>query len=201
MTFIELGSGSPDLSYRQRASHVIALAFAVFALVIGYNLRNTGLFSTTRYENVEAGIRAEYPRNWLFDNQGDYVFRVRNMTRVGFKTTIQVELRPVGAAGSTRSILDAISLERFQSLAAYQVINVDASTPLADDIESVTMAYTYADTDRDPFLQSIPTVVRGVDILAVRGGQVVIITFLADATTFESDYAFFERFLSGLEFR
>lgn len=200
MTFVELSSDSPQLTYRQRISHVIALAFAVFALIIGYNLRNTALFSTTRYENAAAGIRAEYPRNWLFDNQGDYILRVRNMARIGFKTTIQVAVRPVGAAGSTRSILDAISLERFQSLAAYQVINVDDSSLLPDGTQSVTMFYTYADTDRDPFLQTIPIVVRGIDILAVRGGQVVIITFLADATSFEAEYPFFEHFLSGLEF-
>jgi hypothetical protein len=199
MTFVEMGS-VVDLTYRQRASHIIALVFAVFALVIGFNLRNAGLFATTRYENVEAGIRAEYPRNWLFDNQGDYILRVRNMARIGFKTTIQVALRPVGAAGSTRSILDAISLERFQSLAAYQVVSVENVGSLADDTQGVAVTYTYADTDRDPFLQSIPTVVRGIDVVTVRGGQVVIITFLADATTYEADYAYFDRFLSGLEF-
>ena len=42
------------------------------------------------YVNSEVGIRALYPQHWLIDTSGDYVFRVRDLSQLGFKTTIQV---------------------------------------------------------------------------------------------------------------
>lgn len=199
MTLVEIIGGESELTYRQRLSHYIALGFGIFALIIAFNLRNSSLNATTFYANIEAGIRAEYPRNWLIDNAGDYVFRVRDVAHLGFKTTIQITIRPVGAATSTRSILDSLTLNRSQILAAYKVLSTQDFL-LPDESAGTAMNYTYADTESDPFLESIPKVVLGIDVITIKRGQAIIITFLADATTYEQDYAIFQQFLNSLEF-
>lgn len=200
MSFLEFVSSDSELTYRQRISHYIALLFGLFVFFVGINLRDSNLNATTLYANVEAGISAEYPRNWLIDTLGDYIFRIRDVTKIGFKTTIQVSIRPVGSGTSTRSILDALTLNRSQILAAYNVLSITDSFNLPDETTATSMNYTYADTENDPFLESIPSVVQGIDVLVIKRGQAIIISFLADATTYQQDYPTFERFLNSLEF-
>jgi len=200
LTFIEFNVVEAELTYRQRANHYIALIFGILMLFISINLRDSNLNATNLYTNIEAGISAAYPRNWLIDTSGNYIFRVRDITRIGFKTTIQVSVYPVGSGTSTRSILDALTLNRSQVLAAYNVLSIADSFLLPDETLATTMNYTYANTEKDPFLESIPTVVQGIDVLAIKRGQAIIITFLADATTYQQDYLVFQRFLNELEF-
>src|SRR5215213_1918283 len=98
-------------SPRQRWAHVVTLVIGVIVFVIGLNVRNTALTATTVYENLQAGILAYYPRGWLLDTQGEeeYVFRVRDMTRSGFKTTIQISVQPVSDETTSRSIADRLA--------------------------------------------------------------------------------------------
>jgi hypothetical protein len=197
---IELSSVSPELTFRQRWNHYLVLLFSVIALLIGLNLRDSTLNATTLYTNAQAGVRASYPQNWLIDESGDYVFRVRDTTQIGFKTTIQVSVRPVGGATSARSLLDALTLNRSQILAAYKVLTVIDPFVLSSEQQGMGMSYTYADFESDPFLQSVPIVVRGLDVLTIKRGQAIIITFLSDAGRYDKNYPIFEQFLASLEF-
>jgi hypothetical protein len=62
------------------------------------------------------------------------------------------------------------------------------------------MSYTYVSGDPNPFLQSVPTVVEGLDILTIKRGQAVIVTFLSEAPAYEQNLPLFNQFLSNLEF-
>ena len=62
------------------------------------------------------------------------------------------------------------------------------------------MSYVYVAADDNPFLQTHPNRRRGLDILTIRRGQAIIITFLSDAHTFDDNLPIFERFLDDLEF-
>jgi len=194
------GITSSDLSFRQRWNHYLVMIFGLVAFLIGVNLRDSTLNSTTLYTNPQAGIEAEYPQGWLIDQDGDYVFRVRDTVQIGFKTTIQVSVRPVGGATSTRSILDALTLNRSQIFAAYKVLSGFNIIELPNEQQGTRLDYTYADIESDPFLESVPVVVHGVDILTIKRGQAIIITFLSDANTYEENLPRFEQFLSSLEF-
>jgi hypothetical protein len=200
MSLIEIVSSS-EFTQRQRWSHYLTLVFALAAFLIGVNLRDTTLYATTTYVNSQAGIRAEYPKNWLKDetNGKGYVFRVQDTSRPGFKTTIQVAVRPVNTGVTQeRNVLDALSLTREQTLSTY---NVWSTEPFAmpDGTVATSMTYTYVATQPDPFLETIPVVVQGRDILLIRRGQAIVITFVAELKTYDEDFAIFERFLSSLE--
>ncbi|MBZ0296063.1 MAG: hypothetical protein K8L99_26115 [Anaerolineae bacterium] len=199
MTFIEIDDGNDTSSFRQRWNHYLVLAFGVIGLMIGLNLRDSALNATTLYTNVQAGISASYPENWLLDEDGDYIFRVRDASNVGFKTTIQVAARPVSASASTRSILDSLTLNRAQTLAAYTVLSERPYT-LPDEVQAVAMAYTFVSSDPNPFLQGVPVVVEGLDILTIQRGQAIIVTFLSDSDTYAENLPTFNRFINNLEF-
>jgi hypothetical protein len=199
MTVIEIGP-SRELSARQRWGHNLVLLFAFSAFFIGVNLRDSALNATWIYTNTEAGIRAEYPQNWLIDTDGDYVFRVRNTSKTGYPTTIQVSVRPVSPETPPRYIFDALTLSRSQTLASYNVLSSSVDFILPDESLATIMNYTFAATENDPFLESVPIVIRGQDILTIKRGQAIIISFLTESVAYQQNYIIFERFINSLEF-
>jgi hypothetical protein len=198
MTLIEIRPESSELTLRQRWSHYFTLIYGALALLIGINLRDSTINATRLYDDIQAGIRAAYPQNWVIDTDGDYIFRVRDMAQVGFKTTIQVEIRPVSLSTTTRNLIDLLTLDRSQTLAAYTVLSTSPYT--LNEREAVALQYTFVSSGDNPFLQSLPIVVEGLDILINRGGQTLIVSFLSDANRYEQNLPTFERFLADLEF-
>lgn len=198
ISFVE--PNTTQLTFRQRWNHYLLLAAAFIGLLAATSLRDSALFAVTPYVNTTAGIRALYPRNWLIDTSGDYIFRVQDASRVGFKTTIQVSVQAVSPNTTTRNLVDALTLNRSQLLAAYRALPANNAFTLPDGSLATAVSYTYAAINADPFLDTVPTVVKGFDIISIKRGQAVIISFLADSDTFGDDYNTFARFLSTLEF-
>ncbi|MBL8155533.1 MAG: hypothetical protein JNM70_15225 [Anaerolineae bacterium] len=199
MAFVETSSDTP--SNRERWNHLLAIVTAVVLFAIGVNLRDSAIYASTPYNNLEAGIRVEYPRNWLIDTADRYILRVRDLSGMGFKTTLQISLQPVGAETSYRTIFDGLTLNRSQILAAYRELSRDDEFLLPNEVAAASMSYTYADLQNDPFQQAIPSVVRGTDVVVIRRGQAIIITFLADASSYQNDLPYFDRFLRSLDFQ
>lgn len=199
MTIVEIIERSERMTQRQRWSHYFVLIYAVAAIFIGLNLRDTTMTATVPYIDREAGIRAYYPQNWLLDTSGDYVFRVRDMSQTGFKTTIQVDVQPVTINTSARNLLDTLNLNRAQSLSAYDVLSNDPYR-LPDEQEATAMTYVFVASESNPFLESLPVIVEGLDVIVIQGGQAIIITFLSNVETYEQNFPIFERFLNDLEF-
>src|SRR5688572_18813508 len=112
MEVIEIISESEGLSLRQRWANVFAILVSVLLMLFGLNLRNQVLNATIYYQSPQAGVSAYYPQNWLLDTSDDYVFRVRDMSRTGFKTTFQIAVRPVGEDAVERNIADRLTLDR-----------------------------------------------------------------------------------------
>lgn len=199
MTIIEIQADADAISQRQRYSHYFAIAFCLIGLVIGLNLRDSNLYATSVFTDAQAGVRAFYPENWLIDTaNSDYIFRVRDMSQTGFKTTIQVSMMTVSAQTSLRNVTDALTFSRSQAVSEYRFFSIEPYS-LNELEDAELLSYAYADSESGAFLETLPAVVRGVDVITIRGGQTIIITFLSDETTFERNYPQFERFLAGLE--
>jgi hypothetical protein len=197
MTYVQDAPASYQLTFRQRWGHYLALLFGLFAIYLGLNLRDNTLNATTIYNNPQAGIAAEYPLNWLLEESGDYIFRVRDINAPGFDTTIQVAAQAIGPDTSPRNVFDALTLAR-ASLAGYNVIASD-NFRLPDDTVTSAMTYSYVQTEVNPFLQNIPTVVQGIDVLVLARGQAIIISFLSDARTYDANFYRLQQFLESLE--
>jgi hypothetical protein len=187
------------LSPSQRAAHYISVGFILLSIGIAANLRDSILNAVSAYTNIRAGISATYPQNWLLDNTPQALFRVRDVAHLGFQTTIQISLQPVSETTTLRALRDALTLERAQLLDGYDVIEV---TPvfLSDETPALEVGYTYVALDTDPFLQGIPIAVQGLDMIAIRRDQAIVITFLSDASRYEQNLPTFQRFLANLQF-
>jgi hypothetical protein len=195
-----IGFDEPRITTSQQWSQYLTIAWGGVALLIVLNVRGAVLSATSTYVNNEVGIVASYPEAWLLDEIGaDYVFRVRDMQRLGFKTTFQVSLRPVSAETSPRTVVDTLAMQRAQTLAAYTILSTQPF-PLSEDPDAQQITYTYVDTATNPFLESIPTVVVGIDIVAISGGQTIVMTLLSDAESLEINRERFSAFVDQLEF-
>src|SRR5688572_10393884 len=131
-------------SPRQHWAHVVTMLFALIIFTIGLNIRNSALTATSVYENLQAGIVAYYPRNWLLDTEGEdeYVFRVRDMTRTGFKTTIQISIQPFSSATTARSIADRLAFARARTYTDYNVLSTEDYV-IRSDLTPQAVSYTY----------------------------------------------------------
>jgi hypothetical protein len=199
MGFVDPFAASSSETRSQRWGHYLAIVVIVAGLALGINLRDGALYATQPYDNVQFGIRAEYPRGWLLETSSDYVLRVRDMSRPDYKTTIQVSVYPFAASMTTRNVLDDLALRRAQTLATFRTLSIAPITLRGGEAATVS-EFRFVATDPNPFQESIPSVVLGRDILAVRSGQAILVTFLANEQTFEADLAYFQRFLDTLEF-
>ncbi|MEL7433117.1 MAG: hypothetical protein AAFN11_04145 [Chloroflexota bacterium] len=199
MEVIEIISESEGLTLRQRWANVFTIMVCVLLMLLGLNLRNQAASATTAYASQEFGIAAQYPQNWLIDTSGEYVFRVRDMSRTGYKTAFIVTVQPIGPDAQERNLADRLSLDRITSLTDYRVQPLEPYV-FPDGRTGQALNYTYVASAASPFLEAIPTVVRGRDIVTISGGQAIVITFRADVENFDAELSRFEQFLRQMEF-
>ncbi len=188
-----------QITPRQRWS--IALTYIMIAVVFafGVNQRDSALNQASAYSNLEAGISAQYPARWLLEEAGPYIFRLRDMANRGFNTVIEVSAAPVGSDTSERNILDQLTLRRAQTLIDYAVLGYDVYH-LADNTPAISMSYSYVSRDASPFLEGVSSIVYGLDILTIRRGQGLIISFRADADIYERELETLRWFVQNLVF-
>ncbi len=202
MSVIERFNPAPAQTRRQRWSHYFVVSFAIVAVLIGIGQRDNKLLATTPYVNIIAGISARYPQNWLLDTptNGEYVFRVQDMANLGFKTLIQVQVRSVGELTTPRNLLDEIAFRRAQTVTGYRSLTVADFNLPNEETPGRALRYVYVAAEANPFLESLPVVVAGIDVLFIQRGQAIIITFQSDARDYANNYSVFEQFLNSLEF-
>lgn len=189
----------PALSRTQRWAQLLAVVVLLLGVGVGLILKDQTLGSTVPFRDLAAGILVRYPEQWLLDTEGDYVLRVRDPEAGRFLTTIQVGVVSIGEDAEARNILDTLTLQRAQTLAAFRILR---SVPYAlPDGESATrFEYVYVAADDNPFLEPIPVVVRGVDIVSIKRGQAIIVTFRVEAERFDEESWRLDQFLASLEF-
>ncbi|MDW8172498.1 MAG: hypothetical protein RML73_08435 [Anaerolineae bacterium] len=187
------------LTLRQRWATYLTLLVALGLFAFGLSRQSAALSRKTFYSDTETGISVSYPANWLRDRSGDYVLRVRDMARKGFKTTLQVALIPIGADVQTRNVADRLTLSRAQTLTDYSVLAIEPYVLDSNEI-GIGVLYTYVARESSPFLQGLPEVIVGYDVIKIARGQAVVATFRAEAGLYESEFHVFEDFLRSLVF-
>jgi hypothetical protein len=183
----------------QRFSHYFSIIYCLAALIIGVNLRDSVLYATTPYTDREVGITANYPAGWLLSIPEGDVLYVEDMRRLGFKTTIRIQVLPFSPSTHIRNVIDSLALRRSAELPFYKTLTI-SSRPIRASEQATILQYTYVSSDNDPFLQKVPIVVQAEDVLIIRRNQVILISFAADATRYNADYPIFTRFLEALSY-
>lgn len=188
------------LNFNQRWNSYLAIALAVVTAFIGVTLRDGALNATVTFEDLESGVRAQVPADWLLDSRAttEYVFRVQDPNSLPFKTTLQVTFLAVGPNATPRNVLDEININRAKQLSAYRPIST-AEVTLRDGTPASRMVYAYTQDERNPFLESLPVVVQGVDVVVLRRSQAAVITYREEINAFDDNLYRFENLLDTLE--
>jgi hypothetical protein len=185
----------------QRLGHFLALFLAAVGLFVGLNLRESLLYETLEYFDPAAGIRIRYPVGWLIDsNTADFLFQAEDTSRIGYRTTIRIATVPISSDMTARNVFEDLSFQRSIELSNYRPLLIQYDYAMPDGEAASLMEYRFVADETNPFQQSFPSVVYGRDVLVVRRGQGILITFLADFESYEDDIAVFDRFLSTLTF-
>ncbi len=187
-----------EFTKNDRFGEVLVIALFIVFFGLGLMIQQRASSRLWSYSSREAGIDATYPAGWLYDEQGDYVVRFSDPKKRPFKTQLVISVVPAGGQTSIRTVLDGQTVQRSSDLAAYRVLEVGESTGIFGD--AVTMDFAYVDADPNPFVQRLPVVVLGRDILFRDGDRVVILTYMSQADSFDEDLPTFERFLSSIQY-
>ena len=198
---IELGQADPgELNFRQRWASYLTIFTAIVALLLGYALRSRNLEATQRFENKQAGISVRYPVNWLLDQgRGTIVVRAQDPAALPFKTTLEISLLPVGPDARTADIPNLLNTSRATTVSTYRTLAITPTT-LPNGQQGIQMNYAYVASEDNPFIQTVPIVVQATDVIVLRSNQAIIITYRADAQSFERNQHYFQNFLRSLEF-
>ncbi|MCE7948440.1 MAG: hypothetical protein DYG88_13535 [Chloroflexi bacterium CFX4] len=188
------------LSIRQRLASYLVIVAALVAVLYGFNYREGIVSATFPFINREAGITARYPARWLLEEGGSrFVLRAQDPAALPFKTTIRLQLIPIGSGARPADILDLLDVDRASRLPAYRSLSRTPTT-LPGGQRGQQMIYAYAFIDPNPFLQAEPITVRALDLVVLRAGQAVVITYEAKSDVFEKHQHYFDAFLRSLTF-
>lgn len=188
-----------ELGFNQQWGSYLTMIAALVMLAGGLWLRNNAITATLPYDVPEVGIAVRYPARWLLDTTTTgVILRVQDAEAIPFKTSIQVSVAPVGSAASAEEVLRDLTINRANQNSTYRALGIEAIQ--LRGVEGRQQEYAYAAVETNPFLQSEPIIVRAVDVVVLRGSQAIIITFEADAQSYDQDRGYFEAFLSTLRF-
>lgn len=189
-----------DHSRRVTINSILMILTVLGMVFLGLVMRNSAFTATVFFNDEINGIRAQIPENWLIDQTSDedYIFRAENIGGRPFQTIIQVSVKIVGPDATPRNVVDLLEVEGPTKLASYQVLSSEEFR-LGDD-EASQIIYTYVETDPNPFLEAIPIVVQGIDIVVKRGNQAIILTYRDASVAFDLNRFYFDRFLATVEY-
>lgn len=178
---------------------LIGIAVALVLLGWGWMQRSSTVNATIAFEDEINGIRAQIPVNWLLSEGDDQtVFRVQDVGARPFRTTIQVSIQAVGPDATPRNVVDLLKLQGPLELPNYRSFSEEIIQLGEDD--AVRINYVYVANELNPFLEASPVVVRGEDVVVLRGNQALIITFRDADNTFDENRFHFANFLRTLEY-
>lgn len=187
-----------DLTKNDRFSAVLVLLITLIGLGLGLLIQRSTASQVWVYSNTPAGIDAAYPLGWLTDERGNYVVRILNVRARPYKTQYIISVVPISGQTSIRNIIDSLTLQRSVDFPAYRLINVEE---VSSGTSPVTrMEFAFVETDPNPFIERLPVVVQGMDIVFVDGNRAIIVTFMTDRESYDEDLASFERFVASLRY-
>ena len=111
---------------------------------------------------------------------------------------IQATIQIVGTDASPRNVVDLIDVQGPARLPTYRVLSTE-TTNLGES-EAIQITYVYVETEENPFLESIPIVVQGIDLVVIRKNQAIIFTYRDAQQNFEKNRFYFDNFLATVEF-
>lgn len=184
-------------SLGDRFAELSVVILTVIALALGWWLKTGVEGRGVAFSNQ--GITAQTPAGWMVSKSaGDEVLHVTDRTASGFGTTYLIQQKAVAADSTPGQVVSLVTLDRSNSLTAFRVLKQQDVTVLGQ--KATEVEYVYVESAANVTHAVIPAVVHGLDYIFVKNGKVVVITYRADQSAFETDLGRFLRFLVSVKF-
>ncbi len=199
----------PVTGTRDRLADGLVWGLVLLGLALGWGLRTAVLNRTETFRDPDTGISVEYPAGWRQagsttptaswpGGNAGRLLRVREPWG-SFPTTLELRLRPLAVQEDPRLVLESLSLARGRTAVAYKPLHTD-SVQVGEQVAS-RRTFTFVHTDSNPYLEQLPVVVLGSDVVLPLGdGRALVATLMAQAERFEDEQGRLHDLLDTLQY-
>ncbi len=183
---------------RDRWADWAVILVVIAALGLGLLLRESVLYNYSSFAVGEGDVSGLVPANWMREYGDDPLLQARDPRSGAFNTKLVLRTRPLASDVDPTLALQSLALERADEVNAFRTLETD---PVAvGGRAAVQRTFTYVHTDPNPYLDRLPVVVKGVDLVMRDGGRVILVTYLASVDNFDQDYRYFRDFVESIAF-
>jgi hypothetical protein len=183
---------------RDRWVSWIVIVVFVVALILGWVVKTV---AENRYVDYSDGtIQVRYPEGWiLLEVESPVIFQAADKP-TGVRTALIIEQRPLAtsAARPLSVLLQTLTLERGSSWMAYRVLETQEGVTIAG-WTATHVAFSYVETNPNPFMETVPVVMRGADYMIPDGEQVLIFTVVAPESEYDQAQRYLEDFVRSFQ--
>jgi hypothetical protein len=171
-----------------RRSDIAVFITVIFALFLGFGIRNNASTASRTVELGEGLPAIEIPDNWITGTPEGMLLQARNPRSPSiFNAELAVTTRPLAAGEDAVAARTGLALQRTQELVRYRELEAVPVIVKGEDGILVTYAYV-ADPTREQGGIAPPVVVQAQDLIFPSGdGQALIVTVATDASTWDEE--------------
>jgi hypothetical protein len=184
------------------------IGLVILALIAGWVLKVSIQGQTAPFASETLSVR--YPVDWLLGKDDEALFTVTDPDSLStFKTTfsarveplgeveeqeyvfkvegVDASVKPLGEVTGLNAAANRLVMRKNKELKEYNVLSARATTLMGQ--ETLAIEYAYVDSPRAGWATapSLPVVVQAVDTVTVKGNQVYVFTYAADANVFAQE--------------
>jgi hypothetical protein len=181
-------TNAPPPPGEQWRNDIAVVAILIFALFLGYGIRNNALVASRDVALGEGLPTLKIPRNWTSGSSDDYVLEARDVRSASiFDPEVKVAVRPLRADETLGLVRTGLGMQRTQALLRYRELSAE-TVRVTGGRDGVLVTYAYVDDpSRAAGALSAPVVVLAQDLIFLVDDQAVIVTTAADAAGWSED--------------
>jgi hypothetical protein len=186
----------------------LVIGLVILALIAGWVLKVLIQGQTATFASETLSVR--YPVDWVLGKDEEALFTVTDPDSIStFKTTfsarvepleevkeeeyvfkvegVDASVKPLGQVSGLNAAANRIIMCKNRDLKEYNVLSTTPATLSGQN--AIAIEYAYVDSPKAGWATapSLPVVVQAVDTVTVKGDQVHIFTYAADANSFAQE--------------
>jgi|GEM_PF-1441643 len=170
-----------------RRNDLLVAALVLFALFLGFGIRNQVYNANKPVKLGENLPRIAYPESWRERKSADLLLSAVDAGSPStFDTQLAVAGRPLRTDESLENARADRGIKLSMTLPGYRELAADRMTVYAEQPALVSTYAYIADPTFDAGATGLPVVVEAQDIMFLDGGQFLIVTLAADASAWDA---------------